>query len=536
MQRTTRAIAIILGSAFAAALAGCSSDAGDAAPDEAQGFDQTGAIEDSPEMVAALLAANTFDEGRLRAVGLDENTTAAILEYRAGADKQASTDDDEIFATLASVRARRGVASDVVTKLVMDARKRLPRSCRRDGHGFFAREHYPVEITEDTVWEACPLYDSNANRLEGTVHVAAGATLTIAPGMTIAVGPSGAIVVDGSIVALGAKSAPIRFVGQDGAAAKWEGITIGANGPPSALSFVAFEGTPTAVTVKRDAILSNLDIVRSHAGITIESGRVLVKDSWLEGPQRFEDNPPLETLGAGVRVVGEHALAFIHRSVIRGYDVGVLDQGSRYVELIDSEVTKNGIGVHGIVPEPPWTPPIGCNGAVSPGRPPPPGPSPEEERCALLRSQGWDNIPDCNCPTIEFSRIADNRSRGYQADGPVETHVVSSEIDSMLFGGGSVFSANTFEKSNFFRLQADYVNGALDVSRNYWAEGGGILNHADYPVAAPDGWQTNCKVVYDSVVKDIPHATKPFVVGPRARLQRTMPPPPCHDLKGDCEP
>ena len=110
-------------------------------------------------------------------------------------------------------------------------------------------------ISSDTTWTEA----ESPYRLEGTVMVAEGVTLTIEPAVEVEGSEGAALVVRGDIDARGTEADPIRF-GPVGTDDSWGGVHIGYRGTSSdrsALHFATVAGASTGLTI--DSYVPSID-------------------------------------------------------------------------------------------------------------------------------------------------------------------------------------------------------------------------------------------------------------------------------------
>ncbi|MFU8861335.1 MAG: hypothetical protein ACNA8K_13035, partial [Cyclonatronaceae bacterium] len=97
----------------------------------------------------------------------------------------------------------------------------------------YLSDYAPTNITVDAVWHGEILLTEN-------VSVSSTATLTILPGTNVSMDPGVSLTIDGTLLAIGTQSDPIRF--QAGGSSRWDMVRLTGSSSNSDIRWAVFEG------------------------------------------------------------------------------------------------------------------------------------------------------------------------------------------------------------------------------------------------------------------------------------------------------
>jgi hypothetical protein len=324
-------------------------------------------------------------------------------------------------------------------------------------------------------WDRC-----NVVLLENTV-VQQGAVLTINPGVhvqgnIIGTPPYGTVSlqVDGTLQAVGTAEHPVVF---DAVRDGWKGIVL--NGSSNTLENVYIEKASRGVEASgshntlRNVIVDHGDtgfffnqnstdnhLVRVRAD-QVANGLVLGNGA----AANVEDSVFLGTPGSngsGVRAAGS-AASQVSRSLVSGFGTG-MDLNNTQLEVTDSTIAKNGVGVRVDGPNGGLHPAYTC--PSFPTQSPPSRPAP-----SFPQSWGYD-------PVFVRTDIVDSAGIGLRIVAPQLVVVedsnirrnhggVSIEADS-LADSSHISGSNVTDNGDTFQVDSWHSNGVLDISGNFW--------------------------------------------------------------------
>ena len=202
------------------------------------------------------------------------------------------------------------------------------------------------DITEDTIWTVA----DSPYEIRNDIKVNRGVTLTIEPGVTVSFGKNAALIVEGSLIAVGNSSNPITFTSNQPAPARgqWTGIEfVGGGNESFTVKFanVACARNGIAIESLGNALIENSEIANnSLSGIhVIGQGNAIIRDNTI----KLNSNGI--TTGGNI----SSGIQIVHNAIVSNDEDGIYisSSGADFcriynVTIWDNQISYNGNGIY----------------------------------------------------------------------------------------------------------------------------------------------------------------------------------------------